>query len=196
MRNTIVCVFILFAATLPNRAADMVVILEFDGPYSERAVTEMKHETEAAVKDAKLNLDWQLKTDAGHNAFHDLVVVKFKGKCRFEPAAYMYDERGPLAFTYSTSGEVQPFSEVSCDNVAAAIRPAMSGGEYRKADLLMGRALGRVLAHELMHMLTHSGAHGQAGAGKPALSGRQLIADELPLEPADVERILEESRKH
>jgi len=54
---------------------------------------------------------------------------------------------------------------------------------------LLGRALGRVLAHEVVHILSKSGAHGRVGVAKTALSGSQLIAPELRLGAADLERI-------
>jgi hypothetical protein len=94
-----------------------------------------------------------------------------------------------MAFTYSTDGVVQPFGEVACDKVTSAVRSAMSGGDFANADVLLGRALGRVLAHEVVHMLSKSGAHGRTGVARPALSGSQLIAPELRLEPEDLERM-------
>ena len=65
----------------------------------------------------------------------------------------------------------------------------MSGGDFNHTDLLFGRALGRVIAHEVVHMLSKSGAHGNQGVAKPALSGSSLIAPDLHLSPADLERI-------
>jgi hypothetical protein len=94
-----------------------------------------------------------------------------------------------MAFTYSTDGVVQPFSAVACDKVTSAIRPAMSGGDFAKADVLLGRALGRVLAHEVVHMLSKSGEHGRDGVAKTSLSGSQLIAPKLQLGAADLERM-------
>jgi hypothetical protein len=38
-------------------------------------------------------------------------------------------------------------------------------------------------------MLSKSGAHGRTGVARPALSGTQLIAPELRLEPEDLERM-------
>jgi len=73
--------------------------------------------------------------------------------------------------------------------VISAVRSAMRGGDFAQADLLLGRALGRMLAHEVMHMLSQSGAHGAAGVAKTALSGSQLIAPELRLEPQDLARL-------
>jgi hypothetical protein len=65
----------------------------------------------------------------------------------------------------------------------------MSGGDFANADLLFGRALGRVLAHEVVHILSKSGAHSRTGVTRTSLSGSQLIAPELRLGAADVERI-------
>jgi hypothetical protein len=192
MRHAPICV-LLAASTARLFAADMTIVMDFADRHSARSLEEMKRETQAIVKDSGLHLDWQMLGEAGEKSFSDLVVIRFKGQCLFRPAPYLYDERGPLAFTYSTNGEVQPYSEVSCDKVTAALRPTMHGGEFGNADVLLGRALGRVVAHELMHMLTRSAAHGRAGVGKASLSGRQLIASELPLDLADLERISEPS---
>jgi hypothetical protein len=70
----------------------------------------------------------------------------------------------------------------------------MFGGDYARADLLVGRALGRVVAHELVHMLTKSGQHAREGVQKAALSGRQLIAASLPLSAVDIDRLIQERR--
>jgi len=167
----------------------LTIVLEFQGPHSDRSIDEMKHELENVMKDTGLTFDWRTRSQAKGESFPNLVVVRFKGKCVLEPVAYLYDERGPLAFTYSTDGEIQPFSEVACDRVVAAARSAMSGGDFAHADLLLGRALGRVVAHELVHILTKSAEHGREGVAQPALSGLRLIAPEMHLSPADLERI-------
>ena len=149
----------------------------------------MKREFESIMHDSGMTFDWRTKSQAAQDSFANLVVVRFKGKCVLEPAGYLYDERGPLAFTWTTNGEVQPYSEVACDKVAASVRSAMWGGDFTHADLLMGRALARVVAHEVVHILSKSGDHAHAGIAKPALSGRQLIAPDLKLNPADLERL-------
>jgi hypothetical protein len=178
----------LAVAASPVHSA-LTIVLEFQGPHSDRSIDEMKHELETVMKGTGLTFDWRTRSQARGESFDNLVVVRFKGKCVLEPVAYLYDERGPLAFTYSTDGEVQPFSEVACDRVVAAARSAMSGGDFAHADLLLGRALGRVVAHELVHILSKSGEHGREGVAKPALSGLRLIAPEMHLSPADLERI-------
>jgi len=136
----------------------------------------MKHEIEALMQPSGTKFNWRLRSELGEATVDNLIVVRFKGKCVLEPVGYLYDERGPLAFTYSTAGEVQPYSEVACDKVTAAVRSAMAGADFASADLL----LGRVVAHEMAHMLAKSGAHSHDGFTKPALSPKSLIARERP----------------
>jgi hypothetical protein len=170
-------------------AEGVTIVLDFQGPRSDESVNEMKREFEGIMKNSSLTFDWKSRTQVEQSSVTNLVVVRFKGTCVLKPVPYLYDERGPLAFTYTTDGAVQPFSEVACDQVTRVVRSAMSGGDFAKANLLMGRALGRVLAHEVMHILTRSGSHGREGVAKTALSGTQLIAPELRLASADLERI-------
>jgi len=172
-------------------AEGVTIVLEFQGPQSQQSIAEMKREFTGIMRDSSLTFDFKSRDQVDKLSFSNLVVVRFKGTCVLKPIPYLYDERGPLAFTYSSDGEVQPFTEVKCDQVTRAVRSAMSGGDFAHADVLMGRALGRVLAHEVVHILTKSGAHGQDGVAKPALSGAQLIAPELRLEAEDIGRLRE-----
>ena len=188
MRLVWICAFAWLA--LPSAFGEgITIVLDFQGPRSEQSVAEMKREFTGIMKDTAVRFDFRSRSQASQEALSDLVLVRFKGKCVLDPVGYLYDERGPMAFTYSTDGAVQPFSEVACDKVTSAVRSAMSGGDFANADLLLGRALGRVLAHEVVHMLSKSGTHGHTGVARTALSGSQLIAPELRLEPEDVERL-------
>jgi hypothetical protein len=167
----------------------ITIVLDFQGPRSEPSIAEMKREFAGIMKDSAMRFDFRWRSEASKEALSDLLVVRFTGKCVLDPVRYLYDERGPMAFTYSTDGVVQPFSEVACDKVTSAVRSAMSGGDFANADVLLGRALGRVLAHEVVHILSKSGAHGRTGVARTSLSGSQLIAPELRLGAADLERI-------
>lgn len=171
------------------RTAHLTVLLDFQGSHSERSIAEMKRESQSILQDSGLAIEWRMRSEVSDESFPDLVVVRFKGKCIFEPVGFLYDERGPLAFSYSSGAEVLPFSEVACDKVTSSVRSAMRGDDYAHADVLLGRALGRVVAHELVHMLSRSGAHGREGVAKPAISGAQLIAPEFRLSPEDLQRI-------
>jgi hypothetical protein len=170
-------------------AEGITIVLDFQGPRSEPSIAEMKREFAGIMKDSAMRFDFRWRSEASKEALSDLLVVRFTGKCVLDPVRYLYDERGPMAFTYSTDGVVQPFSEVACDKVTSAVRSAMSGGDFANADVLLGRALGRVLAHEVVHILSKSGAHGRTGVARTSLSGSQLIAPELRLGAADLERI-------
>ncbi len=170
----------------------LTVVLDFKGPHSPSSVKEMERESGYILKSSGIQLQWRVLGQDAHGSFNDLVVMSFKGACEYEPAPPRYDELGPLAITRTTNGEVQPFGEVDCDRVVSTAESAMSGVDYSRADMLIGRALGRVVAHELVHMMTKSGVHGQEGVEKPALSGKQLIAGVLPLSVFDIDRLREQ----
>jgi hypothetical protein len=189
MRLVKLCAIAWIAVVPPAFGEVITILLDFQGPHSEESIAEMKREFSDVMKDTGIPFDFSLLSEAAHHTFSDLLVVRFKGKCVLEPAAYLYDERGPMAFTYSTGGVVQPFSEVECGKLTSVVRGAMSGGDFAHADLLFGRALGRVLAHEVVHMLAKSAAHGHDGVAKKALSGAQLIAPQLNLADDDVQRL-------
>lgn len=192
MRHVLIRAFCMAALASLAAAGNLTIVLEFQDKPPARSVAEMKREFETLFRGSGLTFDWRSREETSGQSFDNLVVVRFKGKCVLEPVPWLYDERGPLAFTYSTSGAVEPFSEVACDQVAAAARSAMSGSDFAHADLLFGRALARVLAHELVHMLSKSGAHGREGVARAALSGSSLISPDLRLSPADLERIYTE----
>jgi hypothetical protein len=166
----------------------LTIVLDFKGPHSLQSVAAMERETQEIFKDAGVHLDWKSREEASGVSFADLVVVRFNGACELPPAP-LYDELGPLAFTYETDGQVQPFSEVSCDRVGAFVRSGLHGGDFQKGDFLLGRALGRVVAHELVHMLTGAKEHSHEGVFKAGLTVEQLVAGELPLSLGDIERL-------
>lgn len=195
MRSALTCACVLAAIVLPISAEspvaepDVTVVLEFRGAHSPQAIQEMEREAGRILQTSGLRLQWKALNETSELAFNDLVLMTFKGACVFSPIPPSYDELGPYALTRTTGGEVQPFGEVDCDHVASSIHNVMSGYDYPKADLLLGRALGRVVAHELVHMLTRSKEHGHEGVHKPALSARQLIAESLPLSALDIDRL-------
>ena len=148
MRFVCICALACFA--VPAFAEGITIVLDFQGPRSESAIVAMKQEFAGIMKESAVRFDFRSRAELTGDSPNDLVVVKFTGKCVLEPAGYLYDERGAMAFTYSTDGVVQPFSAVACDKVTSAIRPAMAGGDFAKADMLLGRALGRVLESDFL----------------------------------------------
>ena len=175
---------------------DVTVILDFKGLSSPQAIAEMEREASQIIRASGIELGWQRRDGSTARTYNDLVVLTFRGSCMFVPAPPVYDELGPYASTRTSNGEVQPFADVDCDRVVSSAHAAMFGGDFGKADILIGRALGRVVAHELVHMLTKSDIHAKDGVQKAELSGRQLIAKSLPLAAFDVDRLRLERRLH
>jgi len=208
MRHVIAFTVILLAASaLPlvasdqkaTRPSNITLLLKFDSDHSEQSIVEMKREISKIMKDTGIQFDFRMMSELDqHPSFNDLVVVKFKGHCRMEQLPMMLDERGPLAFTHTSDGEVLPFSEVACDRVRSSVNSAMWGGDDRKnADVLFGRALGRVLAHELYHIVGNTEKHGTRGSvAHTSLSGAQLISDKLLLHEDDVDKLKDHPANH
>ena len=167
----------------------LTVVLDFRGVYSAPTVTAMERETERILGSAGIHLEWRTKGASPIETSGALVLVRFNGRCRLEPVGYLFDERGPLAFTYATDGQVQPFSEVACDQVVSSVRLGMLPGDYSHADQFFGRALGRVVAHELVHILTGESTHAKEGVTRRGLSPDRLVAPTLNLQPEDIQRI-------
>ena len=157
----------------------LTVLMEFENRPSQQSIAAMKTELESLLSEVDVN--WRYLSDVKpDDQFPDLVVVRFKGACELESIPpYLFDERGYYAFTYTSDGNVLPFSEVECDKVGKSVRAAMRRSDYPRQDQLMGRALGRVLAHELHHVLAHSPEHGKTGVDRTALSAKDLISDRI-----------------
>jgi hypothetical protein len=193
MRASVICVLFsmlsAFAADTRSPTA-VTVILDFEGQHPSRAIRLMERETERILKDSDLHLDWVLREDAVSKAFPDLVVLRFKGNCGLEPSIREPEDVGVLAFTYTTDGVVQPFSQVACDKIGAFLLSGRrKGSSYTDPEKVMGVALGRVVAHELVHMLLGSGTHAETGVFKPGLTVEQLVSGELELDEGDVDRL-------
>jgi hypothetical protein len=198
MLRVAICFCLIAGLTVPLGAgverlspSVLTVILDFKGPFSKASLLEMKRESGLVLQSSGVRLDWRMLGEDPYASYGDLVVMTFRGTCKYEPAAPSdtEDELGPLAMTHSVNGEIQPFGEVNCDRVVNSARNAMLGADYARADLLIGRALGRVVTHELVHMITGSAEHGPEGVEKSSLSGRQLIEGELPLSGFDIDRL-------
>jgi hypothetical protein len=182
-----------FCAALAADSTRLTVLLSLEGRASNEALRELKTELHEIMKDSGRNLDVRMKNEAapGEN-FDDVVVVKLKGTCKMERMIPFIDERGPLALTHSTDGQILPFAEVNCTRIANSVAGALWGGERKQADRLLGRALGRVLAHELYHILGKTHEHNHDGSlAKEAISAKQLISDKrLGFDVRDLQRML------
>lgn len=168
----------------------VAVLMQFDTAYSARAVSEMQRETERVLKNSGFRFEWHMLKDVhGADSFGDLLVIRFKGRCQMEAAPVMVDGQGALGETYTSDGQVLPFTNVYCDRIRASMRASMNGAGFQNGNFVLGRAMGRVLAHEIYHVLGNTERHGHSGVARGALSGAQLLSDRLPMAPADLRRL-------
>lgn len=196
MRSLLTATLTLTTLAIGTLRADslpqLTVLLNVDGKASPAALNELKTELNELMKETGRRLDVRLRHEAAvHEVFDDVVLVKLKGKCTIDRFVPFMDERGPLAWTHSTDGNIMPFAEVACDRIASAVAGALYGQERKQADRLLGRALGRVLAHELYHILGKTHEHNPDGSlAKEAVSAKQLISDKrLGFDVRDLNRM-------
>ena len=179
------------AEGLPELNPPLTLVISTERPFAAATEAEMHREMDKLMLQASIRVEWRNLSDfVAGTEVHDLVLVKFRGNCHIQPTPVYLDERGPMAFTHTSDGEVLPFSEVLCDRVGVAAQSAMAGGEFGRRDELLGRALARVLAHELYHIKGKCNEHGRSGVARKALSGRELIAGTLDFAPADARRMV------
>jgi hypothetical protein len=195
----VICALLSFAVFVPLRAApkravreaDVTVILIFKGAYSPSAILEMENESARILDAAHFRIGWHVGSETSGETFRDLAVIKFSGSCRFDTGpAPIRSGFGVYGKARVVDGVVQPFGEIDCDRVVGAVRSALTGGDYARADMLVGRVLGRVIAHELLHIITRSVQHSQEGVNKSSLSVKELTGSSLRLGPEDADRLL------
>jgi len=67
----------------------------------------------------------QFRSTLASAILEQIITVIGSGYLIMRPPVYL-DERGPMAFTHTSDGEVLPFSEVLCDRVGVAAQSAMA----------------------------------------------------------------------
>jgi hypothetical protein len=164
---------------------EVTVVMQFSEGFSPQALQEMQAEADRIVRKAGLKLAFRHRHEAAQDSYSELIFFKMSGRCEMDAFPALLDERGPLAFTFTTDGRILPFGEVKCDRLRESIKTAMAGSDFAQGNQLLGRAMGRVLAHELYHMIARTKGHGKGGVAKESLSARQLIAEHLDLTDHD-----------
>jgi len=190
---TLVCCAWCFPLHAETAVKNTTLILNFEQPHSERTVAMVRSELGTVMQNAGYTFDLKLFSELGPWAeFNDLMLIRLRGNCRMDAAPTQKPSAGPLAMAHTSDGKVLPFVEVFCDQVRAVVRPVLWGDQFRETDELMGRALARVIAHEIYHVITGT-KHGSGGIARHALSGPQLISNELFFQPEDIERMIQSS---
>ena len=175
---------------LPDTAdasQSVTVLVDFEKPYSEASVDALRSELQTLFAPSGLKIDLRVKNQLPPAAeFNQLVVFKMKGACSMAsmPVGALSDERGPLAMTYSSDGELLHFGEVECDHVRHSLERVLGKGYPGKRQTALGTALGMVMAHEMYHMMANAKGHTGAGITKHSLSAEEMLAGELAIPDA------------
>jgi hypothetical protein len=197
MRPVAIHTLLLCALAAPVRSevaigTNLTLLLDFEKAPPANTIREMQREVQQLLHRTGVRLDLRLRSEvAADQDYEDVVLLRFRGSCRASSLAPLLDERGPFAWSHTIEGLILPFADVACDNVRRAVEEALFGGEKARRDELFGRALGRIVAHELYHIIGGVHTHGKKGVAQAALSGRELIADRMTLEPEDARRMVE-----
>ena len=142
----------------------------------------MKQAVERLLQPSGVRLAWRLTTaNQGKEAFSDLAVLKFEGRCRAEAprAASAFGSLGEtdtLASTAISHGRVLPYTRVECDEVRKALAYVSPGAGTLQLKEALGLALGRVVAHELYHILARTSSHASEGLAKTSQMLRDLVS--------------------
>ena len=164
----------------------VTVFFSFESAVSGQTLEHLRGELDRLFEPVPLNFDWlRLEEAPEAGVVGEAVVVRFRGNCAVSSLPPVPDERGPFAWAAVTDGVVQPFAEVNCDRVRAAVHYALWGTERNQLARYLGIALGRVVAHEVYHMYFRTKAHGAAGVTRHSLSPQDLVADKAELHPED-----------
>lgn len=174
------------STAIPNAFADqdsVTVLLDYEQTHSDVSLAVMKRELKSIMTDAGISVDLRVRDEVAANAqFNRLVLFKMKGACTMNalPIAALSDERGPLAMTYSSDGQLLPFGEIECDRVRESLQRTLGRGNPKGSQAAYGTALARVMAHEMYHMIANSKTHAKNGITQEGLSSRDLLSSKLP----------------
>jgi hypothetical protein len=162
----------------------VTVLVDFEKPYSTASIDAMRQELQTLFAPSGLKIDLRLKNQLPPGSeFNQLVVFKMKGACSMVamPIGALSDERGPLAMTYSSDGELLHFGEVECDRVRQSLQRVLGKGYPKKGQTALGMALGVVVAHEMYHMMANAKGHTAGGITKHSLSTEEMIDGDLSI---------------
>ena len=183
LRAVILGLMAALAALSETPLRSIGIFVQFEAAPASQSVVAMKNEVARILKPAGFTIYWRsLEENLGAEAFSDILVVKFHGKCRIQYATTegeLTNEEYTLATTLVNAGKVLPYSDVACDQVVRLLPTAV--GNRQNA---LGKALGRVLAHELYHLLGNVTRHAAKGIGKSTIAAIDLAAGSLRFDDA------------
>lgn len=180
----------LFFAALDAHGADTIRIGVFlQGPESasEEVLITVRAEVQRLIERPGTALLWRERI-TGQETFDRVLVVRMRGNCSTSvPQNWVVPST--LGSTHVSDGKVQPFIDISCEHLTAAVSRQWRWPGGRIPPDIYGRALARVAAHEIFHALTESADHDDDGLMKPAFDRFDLCSRRLELVPASLTRL-------
>ncbi|HYO81206.1 MAG TPA: hypothetical protein VES20_07390 [Bryobacteraceae bacterium] len=189
MRYLVTCAIGLTMAALSaaGQSRGVTVLLDFRGEASPDAVSALQGELNRLLKPAGIDVGYHIGSELGPAAEPtDIIVVKFRGRCRRDGISPVPDEHGPFARTHVSNGQILPFAEVACDRVQSSMRTKVGP---RITEAMLGRALARVVAHELYHIVGKTPHHSDEGIARRGLSSSDLVAESLAFAGHDLRKM-------
>ena len=167
----------------PDLAAIRVgVMVSFDHSPQKNFPQQLRREVEEIFRPAGLNFVWELRDGNTQPGTYDRVVLlDFRGWCGSDrpndaPVASTAHQR--LGGAVVSDGEVTPFIQVDCDQMAAAVRNMRTQVASRLfLPGLYSRLASRVTAHELMHVLLRTTDHQSTDCMRPLLRASDLQSE-------------------
>jgi hypothetical protein len=148
----------------------------------------LKQELARLMGSAGFEVEWRGPEDAHVETRDFLAMVELRGLCEAPMESSPIDTSLPrnadLASTYTSGGQILPFSWVNCHNVTNLLWDALSGQPGAIADYLYGRAVARLLAHEFYHILLQTSGHTKTGISKSNLGAGDLLSDRFEFDRA------------
>jgi hypothetical protein len=183
-------ILLLLATSAGVAAAEPIrlgIYLQSPSTTSEATLESFRAEVEQIIGRPGALVLWREQISS-QESFHRVLVVRLRGGCsacvdsaQLEPAT--------LGSTHVSNGKVQPFIEISCDRIKAALSRNWAWPGSRVSAELLGRALARVAAHEMFHALTESVDHEEVGLMKPSFDRIDLAGRRLELSQSSTARL-------
>jgi len=186
MRNRIFALGALLSVCACLHAADvsaapLAIYYSFDSRPPQTLFSEVQAEMSRIFAPTGMNIVWRsLDQRSGAESFREIVVLRFRGACYFEPGPEHSGAFEPssltLAETDLVDGHILPFGDVQCDQLRHFLSPVDSSMREDAGNAALGRAIARVSAHEMYHMITGSMTHARSGIARAEHSRSDLTA--------------------
>jgi cytochrome c553 len=176
-------------AALPasGQVGRVALYTDFAQKPSPGVVQALREEVELLLAPSALHFVWKSLPASGNEAWQELAVLKFSGRCEILPLETNGVPARNLGWTHISDGVILPFADIDCDAIRDFILISLTEFPSESREAVFGRAIGRVTAHELLHILSGTAAHSDHGVDHPSLTRSELVAARLDLlsrEPA------------